>query len=81
MVGFFSFRPAMLTERSGTRAVVRERRETFHRRCEGMGMGCPEGSFCTMSFEACALSCVDDADCPDGMACTDLPALERGCMW
>jgi hypothetical protein len=44
-------------------------------------MGCPDGGFCTKSFDACALPCDTDTDCPDGMFCTELPAGELGCMW
>ena len=43
---------------------------------------CPMGSFCTISFDTCALACSDDADCPDNMHCTMLPSDDQGaCMW
>jgi cysteine-rich repeat protein len=42
---------------------------------------CPDGGYCTMTFNACGIACLFDTDCPAGMTCTALPGNERACMW
>jgi len=48
--------------------------------CLHAGNPCPEGQLCNEGADSCGI-CTDDADCDDGVACTDDECESGGCVY